>query len=310
MPLRIVVCLIVSAMLAGCAGRPSDDGSAHLQIVVAMSLIDEVVRAVGGEQVELRSLIEPGVEPHEADMSVKALEALEGADQVFVLGHGFQPDIERVLPTIGVPSAYLLDGVALAAADDTAHSGGSESSSLSTQNIHEDPHVWLDPSRLGQMVTQIEHILSTLDSAHAGEFSDRAGAYVKSLSELGASMDASTKHCSTRVLVTNHRAFHYLADRLGLTQLAITGNDPESEPSAQDLDRIAAQAKAGGAATVFSEAGRPADLAELIAREIGATTAELDPIETMTQDQLDRHETYLSIQRKNLDAIVAGLGCS
>ncbi|HEX3308611.1 MAG TPA: zinc ABC transporter substrate-binding protein, partial [Streptosporangiaceae bacterium] len=94
--------------------------------------------------------------------------------------------------------------------------------------------------------------------------------------------------------------------RYGLTQIGITGVSPEAEPSPRKLAEVARQARATGTTTIFFETLVSPKVADTIAREVGARTAVLDPLEGLT----DRNADYLSVMRANLAAIQAGLGCS
>ena len=115
--------------------------------------------------------------------------------------------------------------------------------------------------------------------------------------------------CERRELVTTHDAFGYLADRYELEALPITGLSPEGEPSPQDLESAIDLVEARGVTTVFTEPLLSPEVGETVAREAGATTAVLDPLEGLTDDELARGEDYFSVMESNLDALRAGLGC-
>jgi zinc transport system substrate-binding protein len=91
--------------------------------------------------------------------------------------------------------------------------------------------------------------------------------------------------------------------------LPITGLSPESEPDPQRLDELADLVEREGVTTIFSETLVSADVAETLARETGATTAVLNPLEGLTEEQIAAGETYVSVQRENLAALQAALGC-
>jgi zinc transport system substrate-binding protein len=122
--------------------------------------------------------------------------------------------------------------------------------------------------------------------------------------ELDAEYRRGLAHCQRREFVTSHAAFGYLAERYGLHQIAITGVDPESEPSAQALSRLAALIEREHIRTVFFERLVSPRLAQTLARETGARTALLDPIESAP-----RGETYLTLMRENLAALRKALEC-
>ena len=118
------------------------------------------------------------------------------------------------------------------------------------------------------------------------------------------------KNCASRALVTSHRAFAYLAARAQLQQVAISGVNPEEEPSAKSLEAIAAFAKTNNVSTIFFETLLPADLAKTLATQVGATADLLDPIEGISSEDLAAGATYISLQRDNLSRIAKGLRCS
>jgi zinc transport system substrate-binding protein len=109
--------------------------------------------------------------------------------------------------------------------------------------------------------------------------------------------------------VTSHAAFGYLAARYGLHQVAITGLDPEAEPSARRLASLAELVRRSGTGTVFFERLVSPKLAETVAREAGATAAVLDPIEGLTPSESQSGATYLSLMRQNLAALRLALRC-
>jgi zinc transport system substrate-binding protein len=120
---------------------------------------------------------------------------------------------------------------------------------------------------------------------------------------------AGLAHCARREFVTSHAAFGYLAARYGLRQLAITGIDPESEPAPQRLATLVQLVRREHITTVFFERLVSPKLAETVARESGARTAVLDPIEGLTPSEARRGETYLSLMRRNLSQLRSALGC-
>jgi zinc transport system substrate-binding protein len=110
--------------------------------------------------------------------------------------------------------------------------------------------------------------------------------------------------CDRREFVTSHEAFGYLANRFNLEQVGISGIDPEQEPSAQRLKEVSNLVRSKGITTIFFESLLPPDLAETVARETGATTAQLDPIESPPEGG-----DYLSAMRSNLAELRKALNC-
>jgi zinc transport system substrate-binding protein len=116
-------------------------------------------------------------------------------------------------------------------------------------------------------------------------------------------------HCAGRQFVTTHAAFGYLARRYRLHEVAITGIDPESEPSPQRLGELIGLVRREHLGTVFFERLVSPRLARTIARDAGARARVLDPIEGLTGDEERRGADYFTLMRRNLAALEEALGC-
>ena len=109
--------------------------------------------------------------------------------------------------------------------------------------------------------------------------------------------------------MTSHEAFAYLGQRYGLRQIAITGLSPEAEPAPQDLRNVVELVRRTHATTIFFETLVSSRIAETVARETGAKTAVLNPIEGLKPGEEQRGEDYFSVMRSNLAHLRAALGC-
>jgi zinc transport system substrate-binding protein len=173
-----------------------------------------------------------------------------------------------------------------------------------------DPHFWLDPTLLSAAVGEIEAALADAAPADADTFAANARAYEDELAGLDEDMETGLADCERDQIVTSHAAFFYLARRYGLTQLPIAGLSPESEPDADRLAELTDEIEANGITTVFYETLVSPDVAETLADEADVETAVLNPIEGLTDDDLDAGDDYTSIMHDNLTALREALGCS
>jgi zinc transport system substrate-binding protein len=126
---------------------------------------------------------------------------------------------------------------------------------------------------------------------------------------LDSELAAGLADCRRHEIVTSHAAFGYLAKRYGLKQLALTGLSPEAEPSPRDLEALVDEVKQTGATTVLFETLVSSKLADTVAREAGVTTAVLDPLEGLTEDEVAAGDDYFSVMRANLATLRAALQC-
>lgn len=309
--LAAVLALTITAV--ACAGDDGDgDGDgALLTVAAAFYPLEEAARGVGGELVEVIGITPPGQGPHDVQLAPQQVEQIVDADVVFLLGRGFQPQVEAAAADAGDDTQVvdLLDRVELLPVDaQLAGTHGEVDGEVLEGDV--DPHVWLDPARMITMVEAMVATLSEVDPDRAADYRTNADTYLEGLTGLDAEYRAALADCASRVIVTSHRAFGYLADQYDLRQIPIAGVSPEAEPDPRTLEAIATEAAAEGVRTIFLEELAPPDLAETVANEIGAELSLLDPIEGLTGEQVDSGTSYASIMRENLQRLVDGLGCT
>jgi zinc transport system substrate-binding protein len=275
-----ILVLTVAGLAVGCGG--SDDQSSSRETVVASFYpLAFAAEQVGGEAVVVENLTPPGAEPHDLEVSPSDVSKIKSADLVLLLGHGFQPQLEDAAGS-GPDVVALLDTPAL-----DLHPDG-------------DPHVWLDPIRYMKIVDRIGVVLRRPAAASR---------LLARLRKLDREYRRGLADCARRDIVTSHEAFAYLAERYGLHQIAVTGLNPEAEPTPQALQETVDVVRASHATTVYFERLVSPRLAETVARETGTKTAVLDPIEGLTDTERKQGADYFTLMRANLHALRTGLGC-
>jgi zinc transport system substrate-binding protein len=284
---RIVLILVVAVLAAGC-GAGSSGGSGRTQVVAAFYPLAYAAERIGGPSVHVQDLTPAGAEPHDLELTPRAAADIERADVVLYISHGFQPAVSDAVRNAKGRAVDILAGLPL-------HSAHGQEEGLTA-----DPHVWLDPVLFERIARRVG---STLGHASG------AVALVADLGTLDREYRTGLAHCVRRDIVTSHAAFGYLAQRYGLRQVPITGLAPESEPTAKQLAHVIALVRATHATTVFFERLVSPRLAETVAREVGAKTAVLDPIEGLTGSERARDQTYLTLMRQNLAALRKALRC-
>jgi zinc transport system substrate-binding protein len=284
---RLVLLLTLALVaLAGCGGG---DSAAGTKVVAAFYPLAWAAEQVGGSGIDVQNLTPSGAEPHDIELTPRDVEDVRNADLVLYLGEGFQPALEKALESRTGLSLDLLAGQDLASAP------------KGEEDLAIDPHVWLDPSRFAEMITAIGKELHREEAA--ARLTDR-------LHALDDDFRTGLGSCKRQEIVTSHAAFGYLATRYGLEQIALTGLSPEAEPSPRDLEALVDEVDKSRATTVFFETLVSPKLAQTVAREAGAKTAVLDPLEGLTGDERSAGEDYLSIMRANLATLREALECS
>lgn len=283
---RIVLILFLGAAM-GCGGGSSAHPN-QTSVVAAFYPLAYAAERIGGKDVQVKNLTPPGAEPHDFELAPRSVADLEQADVVLYLGRGFQPAVTAAVEEARGTVVDLLAGLPL-----RPNTSGEE-------GLSADPHVWLDPILFGRIVERIGTIL------HAP---GRDDAVVADLRRLDRTYRTGLAQCARREIMTSHAAFGYLAQRYGLTQVSITGLEPEAEPSARDLAGVVKVLRHTHATTVFFETLVSPRLAKTVAREVGAQTAVLNPIEGLTPAQQAGGADYFSLMRHNLVALRHALGC-
>jgi zinc transport system substrate-binding protein len=275
---NVLVLIALAIGLSACGGESgSSSDSERTDVVAAFYPLAWATERVADGSVQLRNLTPPGTEPHDVELTARNVERIRSADVVLYLGGGFQPAVEDA---VAGASGTTID--------------------LLVNPVGRDPHIWLDPIRLAEVVKRI---------ARALEREDAAAEPTAKLRALDRDFKRGLSRCRSREIVTAHEAFGYLARRYRLKQIAITGVSPEAEPTPRQLEKVIDRVRETGATTVFFETLVSPRLAETVARETGADTAVLNPLEGLTEEQAERGEDYLSLMRDNLAALRKALGC-
>jgi zinc transport system substrate-binding protein len=284
--LRLIAALLAVAALAGCGGG-SDGDSGRRNVLASFYPLKYAAQRIGGDEVEVTNLTPPGVEPHDLELTPRDVARVLDADVVLYLGAGFQPAVDDAVEDASGELVDLLEGLQL------REGVGGETVS--------DPHVWLDPTLYARVVERVGRVLGSPQRARQLETKLRA---------LDASFRAGLGRCERRELVTSHAAFGYLAARYGLEQVPLTGVTPEAEPTPRKLEEAVRRVRETGATTIFFETLVSPRVAQTVARETGARTAVLNPIEGLTQEQAAQNDDYFTLMRANLRALRKALGCS
>jgi zinc transport system substrate-binding protein len=240
---------------------------------------------IGGKSVSVENLTPAGAEPHDIELTPREVADVQRADVVLYLSHGFQPAVEQAVRGAKGKRVDILAGLQLR-------------SGVGDEAGKTDPHVWLDPVLFARAVKDVGAALGR--PTHT---------VVARLKTLDTEYRRGLARCARRDFVTSHAAFGYLAARYHLHQIPITGIDPAAEPSPRKLAELVKLVRQRHIHTIFFERLVSPKLAETVARETGAKTKVLDPIEGLTPAEAKGGANYLTLMRQNLQALRQALGC-
>ena len=167
------------------------------------------------------------------------------------------------------------------------------------------------------MTKTVEETLSRLQPENADKIAANSATYIKELTDLGDFLDDSIgipngqvgTRCKEVNLYTAHQGFTYLAQRAGLLLTPIAGINPDEQVSAQYLESLSSALK-GKNVTIFYESLIPSSAAEALATSLNIRTDVLNPVEGLSQADIESGLTYITAQRENIKKIAQGLRCS
>ncbi|WP_061294561.1 metal ABC transporter substrate-binding protein [Herbidospora cretacea] len=295
------IALSALALTAACGGTTAADSGKPV-VDAAFFPLQWLAEKVGGPDVTVEGLTKPGVEPHDLELTPQQVAGVAEASLV-VYVKGVQPAVDEAVAQHAADRGF--DAATAVPTLEAVHSGEEEE-----EHGHEeaelpyDPHLWLDPSRMATLATALGGRLAEADPAHGAAYKERAKQTAAALTTLDAEFAKGLETCANRTIVTAHTAFGYLANRYKLDQVGIGGIDPDGEPSPARLAEAARIAKEKKVTTIFTEELVSPKVAEVLASEVGAKTAVLNPLESPPQGG-----DYISGMTANLTELRTALGC-
>ncbi|WP_420265948.1 metal ABC transporter solute-binding protein, Zn/Mn family [Candidatus Magnetominusculus dajiuhuensis] len=252
-------------------------------------------KQVGGTLNDVQTIVPSGVEPHEFDPAPKDIRRIY-ASKVFIFnGAGIDLWAEKIAPDLekkGVLTVNATSGI-----------------TLLTTHGQADPHVWVDPVLAQKEVELIRDSFIKADPENESVYKKNAAAYLDKLRILDGKFRDGLKSCATRKIVVSHGAFAYLAARYNLETIVLSGLSPSEEPSPRRLGEAVKAARRDGIKYIFFESLVSPKIADTVAREIGAATLVLNPIEGLTPTDAAAGRDYVSIMEDNLKNLRIALSC-
>jgi len=313
----VLVSLAVALAAAGC-GDDGEDGSGGNEVaaVATTTIAGDLVRAVGGDRVELDTLVPAGADPHDHEPRPSDAAALAEADLVVKSGGDLDEWLGDLIENAGGDAAELtlIDSVATI---EGGHAHEEQEAHADDDEPHEeeasddvDPHWWQDPRNAIVAVEAIRDALAEADPAGRRAYERNAGAYTNELRALDARIERcmqSVPH-EKRKLVTTHDSLGYFADRYDVEVIGsvIPSLSTQAQPSAKDVDALVGQIEEEGVEAIFPEAAVSQRLEQAISRESGAEVGEELWTDSLGEEGSGA-ETYLDAMRANAAALAEGM---
>ena len=302
--------------------------AAEVKAVATFTVLADVVSEVGGDRIEVSSLIGPNGDPHAYEPTPNDVRRVRDADVVFMSGLGLEGWMERLIEASGFKGEPVVVSDSIHARemgnehhehdsdghdhdDEHGHDHGDEAGH-DHGDVHRhdgiDPHVWSNPVNVEVWVDNIVAALSKADPAGADDYRTNGEAYKQELESLDdyARTQIEAIPEEKRRILTSHDAFGYFSDRYGVTFLSPLGITTDSEASAQDVARLITQMKKEHIGSYFFENSSDPRLVEQIANAVGARPGGELYVGGLSEND-GPAATYAEMFRFNVDQMVRAM---
>lgn len=334
--LRIWTLAVIATLVALAAAGCSDDGeeSERLRVLGSTSIVADWVERVGGDDIEVDSLVPRDTDVHSFVVAPGDIRAIGDADVIFLVGEhlesGFQGEVDEnasghvIVLAEGLPLRQFDEGAHDHEADDGHDDHEAEGDEAHDHDDHEaegdgahddheaegddhghvhgayDPHIWMDIGLTVQAVERIRDTLAELDPENGDSYEERASDYIAELQALDEEIAATMADLpeERRYMVTFHDAYGYFADRYGLKIIGFVVENEEDQPSAAAYASLIDEIAAHDIPFIFKEPQFDARVVDQLANDTGAEVRTI-PSDALNDDAPD----YVALMR----AIASGI---
>lgn len=295
----IVSLLVVLALLCGNALAE------ELRIVTTSFPCYDFARQVAGQDAEITLLIRPGTEVHAFEPAPADILNIGQADLFIYIGGESDAWAEDILDSFGddAPvSVRLIESIEepLDAEHDHEHDHA---------ELEWDEHIWTSPKNAAKMVRFIQDAMSSRAPEFAERFCSNADAYIAQIEAIDVRLTQIVEEGLRRELVFADRfPFVYMAHDYGIKYVAAFSScATETEPSAQVMVQLIQTIIKDKVPVIYTIEMSTGTIARTLSEETGVEVLTLHSVQTVTQEEFDAGETYVSLMQNNLEAIEKGL---
>lgn len=301
-PLKLTFVLLAALVLTACGTPAEDDG--RLNVVTTIGQIGDAATIIGGEHVDVISLMGAGVDPHLYVASEGDVTTLQEADVVLYNGLFLEAQMNDILEQMGEYKFVVAVAESIPADE------------LLASPIYEDehdPHVWFDVRLWMQAVESVRDALMEADPENAADYEANAATYLAELDALDSYVRSRAEELTAeqRVLITAHDAFNYFGRAYGFDVLGLQGISTQSEASTADVQNLAREIVERGVQAIFVESSVPVRNVEALQEAVRALDHDVVIGGQLFSDAMGTprtpEATYIGMVRYNIDTIVTAL---
>ena len=280
---NIFLIIIILVLIFACGDNDNKNTFGKLQIYTSVYPICDFTKKIGGEKIAVYNMTKAGAEPHDFEITSKDMANLSKADLFIYNGGGMEHWVDSVKNALNIK--YV-----------------DSSSNINNQN-NLDPHFWLSPKNAKIQMENIKNGLIEIDSENKNYYESNYNLYASRLDKFDNKIKNSLSNIKNRNLVLTHPAFGHFCKEYSLTQIAIARDEADPKAMAEIITFI----KNNDIKAIFYEEFSSSKLADSIAKETQIKILTLNPIESLSEKNIEAGEDYFSIMEKNLISLLDGL---
>lgn len=290
--IKLAMLMVIPTILLGC-GSSSDKSSEKkksdkVQVMVSISPLKEFAEKIGGNKVDVESLVPDNMEAHDFELKTRDVENVMNEDLFIYNGAGMEDWLEQLEDTASESKVKFIDS--------------SKNSDIIEVDNKQDPHLWLSLIEAQNQCKTIMEALCDVDKDNSSYYEDNYNKYAEELQVLYSEYSDKFKNVTTKDFITGHEAFGYLCRDFGLEQKSLTDLFGEGEATAKTYKELADYCKKNNILTIFSESTESSEEAQTLANEIGGKVENIYSLESSVKDK-----NYIEAMRFNLDKIYSAL---
>ncbi|SUY47874.1 metal binding protein [Clostridium putrefaciens] len=294
---KIIGPLCMMILLSACVNKKeavdnNENAEKKIFVVSSFNAMTEFAMAIGGDKIEITTIVPSGVEAHDFEPKAKDMKNMSKADLFVYNGLEMEHWAEDILKSIDNKNLVVVEA-----------SKGADLIKTSKQEGHEhghfDPHVWLSLKEAKVEANNIKEALVKIDYSNKSYYEENYKRFEKELDDLKDEYESKIKPLQNKTFVTGHAAFAYLCREFDLHQYSVEDVFAEGEPTPQKIKELVSIGKEVNLKTVFTEENVSPKVSETLAREIGAKTETINTLES--------EGNYIETMRENLQKIYESL---
>ena len=294
--LLLALCLLLTACSAG-----AESGGEPLRVVAPDFPCYDLARQVLGSDASLTLLIRPGMDTHTYEPTPADAKAVYEADVLIYIGGTSDAWVEDMLADApGVAAVRMMDSVQPL---EEAHAEHGH------EDISYDEHIWTSPVNMRAMLSSVEEALCAADPDGASTYRANAEAYDAQLVQLDQTFrDLVSGAARTELIFADRFPFLYFAREYALSYVsAFSGCSEEAQPSVQAVAALIDAVEQDGVPVIYVIEMSTGDVARAVAEQTGAEIVEMHSCQSVTGEEFEAGETYLSLMTRNVEALRKGL---